>query len=172
MSSDSPIAIISPWDVVSLKSVTLKIRSGSTPRGSASSYLKERSEYALVRSQNIFDSHFSKEGLAFISDSQASGMEGVHLQSGDVLLNITGDGVTFARAAIVPDEILPACVNQHVSIIRPNTEVLCSGYLLCWLVYPTVKSYIESFNSGGSRRAITKGAIESFRIQLPPLGAS
>lgn len=66
MSSDSPIAIISPWDVVSLKSVTLKIKSGSTPRGGASSsYLKERSEYALVRSQNIFDSHFSKEGLAF-----------------------------------------------------------------------------------------------------------
>jgi type I restriction enzyme S subunit len=170
MSSDSPIAIIPPWDVVSLKSVTLKIGSGSTPRGGASSYLKERSEYALVRSQNIFDSHFSKEGLAFISDSQASEMEGVHLQSGDVLLNITGDGVTFARAAIVPDEILPACVNQHVSIIRPNTEVLCNGYLLGYLVHPTVKSYIESFNSGGSRRAITKGAIESFRIPLPPLG--
>jgi type I restriction enzyme S subunit len=169
MSSDSPISIIPSWDVVSLKSVTLKIGSGSTPRGGTSSYLKDRSEYALVRSQNIFDNHFSHEGLAFISDSQAAGMEGVRLRRGDVLLNITGDGVTFARATIVPDEILPACVNQHVSIIRPNTEVLCNGYLLSYLVHPTVKSYMESFNSGGSRRAITKGAIESFLIPLPPL---
>jgi type I restriction enzyme S subunit len=29
--------------------------------------------------------------------------------------------------------------------------------------------YIESFNSGGSRRAVTKGHIESFGLPLPPL---
>jgi type I restriction enzyme S subunit len=37
------------------------------------------------------------------------------------------------------------------------------------LTHPKVKSYIESFNAGGSRRAITKGHIESFRLALPPL---
>jgi type I restriction enzyme S subunit len=31
-----------------------------------------------------------------------------------------------------------------------------------------VKSYIESFNAGGSGRAITKGHIESFQVALPP----
>ena len=37
------------------------------------------------------------------------------------------------------------------------------------ITHPAVKSYIESFNAGGSRRAITKGHIESFRLALPPL---
>ncbi len=37
------------------------------------------------------------------------------------------------------------------------------------LTHPSAKAYIESFNSGGSRRAITKGHIESFQIPLPPL---
>lgn len=32
-----------------------------------------------------------------------------------------------------------------------------------------MKSYIEGFNAGGSRRAITKGHIESFQLPLPPL---
>jgi type I restriction enzyme S subunit len=32
-----------------------------------------------------------------------------------------------------------------------------------------MKGYIESFNSGGSRRAITKGHIGSFVIPLPPI---
>ena len=32
-----------------------------------------------------------------------------------------------------------------------------------------VKAYIESFNAGGSRRAITKGHIESFVVPIPPL---
>ena len=31
-----------------------------------------------------------------------------------LLLNITGDGITFARSCLVPQRILPACVNQHV----------------------------------------------------------
>jgi len=43
------------------------------------------------------------------------------------------------------------------------------GYVLSYLTHPQVKGYIESFNAGGSRRAITKGHIESFRLPLPPL---
>jgi len=41
--------------------------------------------------------------------------------------------------------------------------------LLAYLTHPLIKQYIESFNAGGSRRAITKGHIESFVIPLPPL---
>jgi type I restriction enzyme S subunit len=41
--------------------------------------------------------------------------------------------------------------------------------VLAFLTHPSVKPYIESFNAGGSRRAVTKGHIESFRIPLPPL---
>ena len=70
---------------------------------------------------------------------------------------------------MVPDAVLPACVNQHVSIIRPDPTICDAGYLLSVLTHPSAKGYIESFNSGGSRRAITKGHIESFGIPLPPL---
>jgi type I restriction enzyme S subunit len=93
----------------------------------------------------------------------------VVLQPGDLLLNITGDGVTFSRACAVPLEVLPACVNQHVSIVRVDQSIADPGYVLSYLTHPSVKSYIESFNAGGSRRAITKGHIESFEIPLPPL---
>ena len=37
-------------------------------------------------------------------------------------LNITGASV--ARCCIVPEDVLPARVNQHVSIIRPIAEKL------------------------------------------------
>ena len=86
-----------------------------------------------------------------------------------MLLNITGDGITFARASIVPEEILPAAVNQHVSIIRVNQTKCLPGYLLAYLCLPHVKEYIGSFNAGGSRRAVTKGHIESFEVPLAPL---
>jgi type I restriction enzyme S subunit len=70
---------------------------------------------------------------------------------------------------MVPNDVLPACVNQHVSIIRVDARRADPGYVLGFLTHPDVKSYIESFNAGGSRRAVTKGHIESFRLPLPPL---
>ncbi|WP_071192629.1 restriction endonuclease subunit S [Trichormus sp. NMC-1] len=157
------------WNLVKLKEITIKIGSGATPRGGDRVYLLNRKNFAFIRSQNVFNRYFNSEGLVFISDEHATELQKVSVLPGDLLLNITGDGVTFSRACIVPEEILPACVNQHVSIIRPNPKICDSGYLLSYLTHPLIKTYIESFNSGGSRRSITKGHIESFLISIPPL---
>ncbi len=157
------------WLVKRLGLFCTKIGTGATPRGGSEVYLNKRVSHALIRSQHVFDRHFESAGLAFISASHAKELRNAEVQSGDVLLNITGDGVTFGRSCIVPDNILPACVNQHVSIIRPDRRECDPGYLLSVLTHPAAKGYIESFNSGGSRRAITKGHIESFEIPLPPI---
>ncbi len=165
----SPIPCPSTWNLVRLKDICRKIGSGATPTGGQAAYLQKRENYVLVRSQNVFDRIFSQDGLAFISDEQAKGLKNVQLEMHDLLLNITGDGVTFGRACMVPESILPACVNQHVSIIRVDQSKADASYVLSYLTHPLIKTYIESFNAGGSRRAITKGHIESFILPLPPL---
>lgn len=157
------------WKVRRLRDVCSKIGSGATPTGGQANYLPSRENWALVRSQNVFDRRFDETGLAFITDEQAATLGGVVLQSEDVLLNITGDGVTFARSCQIPESALPAVVNQHVSIVRPKPDLLNPGFLLAYLTHPETKHYIEGFNAGGSRRAITKGHIEAFNIPLPPL---
>lgn len=157
------------WRLKKLGGICHKIGTGATPRGGQKVYLEKRIQHALIRSQNVFDRNFDPSGLVFITNHHASELSNAQVKSGDLLLNITGDGVTFGRSCIVPDEVLPACVNQHVSIIRLDTEQCEPGYLLSFLTHPQTKSYIESFNSGGSRRAITKGHIESFEIPLPPI---
>lgn len=159
------------WSSHELRTLVRKIRSGATPRGGAEAYLVERVNYALVRSQNVFDHRFESNGLAYITDKQARDLSGAELEADDVLLNITGDGVTFGRSCVVPSAALPACVNQHVMLIRVNPAKCVAGYLASWLALPETKSYIESFNAGGSRRAITKGHIEAFQVPLPPLAA-
>lgn len=157
------------WPCYELHTFVRKVRSGATPRGGAESYAAERSNYALVRSQNVFDHRFEPNGLAFISDSQARDLAGAELEANDVLLNITGDGVTFGRSCLAPSDVLPACVNQHVMLIRVDPTKCVAGYLASWLSLPDTKGYIESFNAGGSRRAITKGHIEAFKVPLPPI---
>lgn len=98
MAGESPISHSREWRVVRLGDIALKIGSGATPLGGEEAYLPIRSKFALVRSQNVFDRRFDETGLAFISDAQADRLKGVNLQEGDLLLNITGDGTTFARS--------------------------------------------------------------------------
>ncbi len=157
------------WRLARLADIAIKIGSGATPKGGGEVYLPQRQLYALVRSQNVFDRSFDTAGLAFISDEDAAGLRGVELQEGDILLNITGDGVTFGRSCLAPAAIFPAVVNQHVSIVRVDKARVAPGFALAFLTHPSIKHYIESFNAGGSRRAITKGHIESFVLPLPPL---
>jgi type I restriction enzyme S subunit len=164
-----PISCPPDWPLVRLHEIARKIGSGATPTGGQAAYQPLRTGFAFIRSQNVFDRAFSDAGLAFISEAQAHGLRGVQLEPHDLLLNITGDGVTFGRACMVPGEVLPACVNQHVSIIRLDPKRADPGFVLSYLTHPAIKEYIEAFNAGGSRRAITKAHIESFVVPLPPL---
>ncbi|MGY4539903.1 type I restriction enzyme S subunit [Mucilaginibacter sp. UYNi724] len=143
-----------------LKNLTLKIGSGATPNGGKSSY--QDCGTSLIRSQNVLDMHFSKDGLAFINDEQASKLNNVAVKKNDVLLNITGDSI--ARVCKVPINILPARVNQHVSIIRANTKI-DADYLLYYLIFR--KDYLLTISRvGGTRNALTKEAVEKIEIRL------
>lgn len=138
-----------------------KIGSGVTPRGGDATYIAEG--VALIRSQNIYNSEFSVGGLAFIDNQQADSMAGVTVEKGDVLLNITGDSV--ARACIVPESALPARVNQHVAIIRTDRAQIDPRFLMYYLVSPYMQAFMLSVaGSGGTRKALTKAMIESFKI--------
>ncbi len=146
------------------KDICTKIGSGATPTGGKEAY--KGGDYALVRSQNVLDYTFTTSGLAYINETQAKKLDGVKVESGDVLLNITGDSV--ARACIIPDKILPARVNQHVAIIRANNQYALNEYLLYFLQYN--KQYLLSISQGGgTRSAITKKMIEDIEIDLPSI---
>lgn len=143
-----------------LKNVTLKIGSGATPRGGQNVYQQEG--VALIRSQNVLDFSFSKSGLAYINKEQASLLNNVEVLKDDVLLNITGDSI--ARVCTVPSDILPARVNQHVSIIRVSND-LDNRYLLYYLQY--LKPYLLKIcKVGGTRNALTKEALEKLEIVI------
>jgi type I restriction enzyme S subunit len=149
---------------VRLGSVCNKIGSGATPRGGKEAY--KGGTTALIRSQNVYNEGFHREGLAFIDNGQADGLRNVEVLSNDVLLNITGDSV--ARACQVPDDVLPARVNQHVAIIRPKPAELDARFLRYALVAPDMQAHLLALASAGAtRNALTKGMMESLEIKAP-----
>ncbi len=153
------------WEKVKLGDVCSKIGSGATPKGGSAVYIKKGT--ALIRSQNVYNLSFEYDGLAFINDDAAKKLNGVTIEKNDVLLNITGDSV--ARSCVVPSELLPARVNQHVAIIRTDNTVLDPFFLNYYLVSPYMQSLMLGLavGKGASRNAMTKEMIENFEIPCP-----
>lgn len=155
----------SDWAPIRLGDVCKKIGSGATPRGGSDVYL-QKGPYALIRSQNVYNDGFHCDGLAFIGENHAAELENVEVLKGDILLNITGDSV--ARVCQVDPGVLPARVNQHVAIIRPDPDKLDPRFLRYFLVSSEMQTKLLSWaGSGGTRNALTKGMIESFNVLAP-----
>jgi type I restriction enzyme S subunit len=153
-------------NTVRLGDVSEKIGSGATPRGGDATYID--SGVALIRSQNVYNDRFAYEGLAHIDDIAAERLAGVTVAEGDVLLNITGDSV--ARVCLAPADVLPARVNQHVSIIRPKSDVLDPRFLRYYLVSPGMQRQMLGLASAGAtRKALTKAMIQDFSVPCPPI---
>ena len=148
-----------------LKQLCSKIGSGATPKGGKTAY--QESGVSLIRSTNVFDYAFSYDDLAHISDEQADQLSNVVVEENDVLFNITGVSVT--RCCIVPADVLPARVNQHVMILRPNAALPISYYIMTTLCSAENKAKLLGIaQSGSTREAINKQEMESFSIPVPP----
>lgn len=161
-----PVTNEKGWEVYTLKSVTSKIGSGATPKGGNESYKDEG--ISLIRSLNVYNNSFKYKDLAHIDNEQAEALNNVAIECGDVLLNITGASV--ARCCIVPIDVLPARVNQHVSIIRGKNIINNNflNYLLTSHAYQSLLIMLSKSN-GATREALTKGQLEALKIILPPL---
>lgn len=136
-----------------------KIGSGSTPRGGHKSYVSTGT--AFIRSQNVLMREFSGKGLAYITDEIHAEMAGTEVQPGDVLLNITG--ASIGRVCMVPADICPANVNQHVCIIRCGAK-LVPQFVMMYLSSPAFQKLINEIEAGGTRQALTKADIEDFEV--------
>lgn len=152
---------------VRLGDYCLKIGSGATPKGGANVYLTS-GDISLIRSQNIYNAGFRPEGLVYITADHADKLSNVAVQIDDILLNITGDSV--ARVCLAPQEFLPARVNQHVAIIRPDPKEFDARFLRYFLASSSQQNHLLTLASAGAtRNALTKANIETLDVYKPSM---
>ena len=153
------------WEEKTLGEICSKIGSGATPKGGKKIYIKNG--VSIIRSLNVHRNFFKYEDLAYIDNNSAKKLDNVIVKNNDVLFNITG--ASIARCCVVPKDVLPARVNQHVSIIRIKEGII--PHFLCYLL--NSKNYqlilLGIGESGSTRQAITKSDLEHFVIAYPPL---
>lgn len=163
----NPIENTMNWPKKLLRDITTKIGSGATPKGGRESY--PNAGVSLIRSMNVYDGQFLYKDLAHLTDEQATQLNGVTVEAEDVLVNITGASV--ARSCVVPKDVLPARVNQHVAIVRCNRKLLNPIFTNKMFINNEFKKALLSIgeSGGATRQAITKKQLEELSVVVPPL---
>lgn len=150
------------WPFARIKDIAVKIGSGVTPEGGASSYLDDG--IPLLRSQNVHFDGLRLDDVAFISNETHTEMAGSQLKARDVLLNITG--ASIGRCTFVPEDFGEGNVNQHVCIIRGNHKIN-HRFLAAFLSSPMGQEQILSSFTGASRQGLSHKELGLIRIPLP-----
>ena len=161
-----PIINTKKWKKEKCKNILTKIGSGATPQGGRESYKEEG--ISLIRSMNVHNGRFESKDLAYIDEKQAQKLDNVNIKENDVLINITGASV--ARCCIVPSYVIPARVNQHVSVLRCS-DMINSIFLCYQITNDSYQNLLKKIGTSGgaTREAITKKQIEDLEVILPPL---
>ena len=150
------------WEKCKLGELAVKVGSGSTPKGGNAVYTT--SGHCFVRSQNVGMGHLILNDIAYIDESTHQKQKSTELRTNDVLLNITG--ASIGRTALATEEINGGNVNQHVCIIRTNSNVEPS-YICDYIQTSKIQKYIQSLQTGGSREGLNFEQIRSFPINIP-----
>jgi type I restriction enzyme S subunit len=151
------------WKIKRLGFICQKIGSGKTPLGGSTTYFD--SGVLFIRSQNVYDEGLRINDVVYISEQTDSEMRSSRVLPGDILLNITG--ASLGRTCLVPDNFVPANVNQHVCIIR-LAEIKLRNFIAMVMKSYFIKIQIDTSQNGAAREGLNFEQISKLLFGLPP----
>jgi len=151
------------WQAVRLGDVCNLITSGS--RGWAEFYAKSGPKF--LRAQNIRFGRLRLDDLACVNPPAKSEGARTQVQAGDLLIVITGAGVT--NPALLDRNLGEAYVSQHVALVRPSNVALSRWLLLCLMAGPSGRDELVERAYGAGKPGLNLDNIRSLNTPIPPL---
>ena len=141
------------WGTSTLDDLTTELRRGISPKYTEVDGVR-------VINQRCIRNHSIDYSVCRLNDASLRKVEGRYLEVGDVLVNSTGVG-TLGRMAQVLYLNEPAVVDSHVTVVRPNAE-LVKPYMFGRLML-SIEPLVESMGLGST------GQTELSRVHLGEL---
>ncbi|MCV9387430.1 restriction endonuclease subunit S [Reichenbachiella ulvae] len=128
------------WEVKALGEITTELRRGISPK-----YIEEGG--VLVLNQKCIRNHEVDFSLGRRNDPTKKKVDGRLLQVGDMVVNSTGTG-TLGRVANIKSLSEPTTIDSHVTVLRPDTEKVCSNYFN-GIIF-SIEKFIEDMGEGST----------------------
>ena len=141
------------------------LTSGS--RGWAQYCVDNGSEW-FITIKNVKDCRISIDNMQPINAPDNAEAKRTKVQEGDLLISITAD---LGRTGVVTKEIADhgAYINQHLTCIRLNKEILNPLYVAFFMERPAGKEQFEAKNQSAVKAGLNFNSINSLRLLVPPM---
>lgn len=121
----------------------------------------------FITIRNVKDCHISVDNMQPINAPNNAEAKRTKVKEGDLLISITAD---LGRTGVVTKEIAEhgAYINQHLTCIRLNQDVLNPLYVSYFMESPAGKEQFESKNQSAVKAGLNFSSINSLRLVVPP----
>ena len=122
----------------------------------------------FITIKNVKDCCISIDNMQSINAPDNAEAKRTKVQEGDLLISITAD---LGRTGVVTKEIADhgAYINQHLTCIRLNKEVLNPHYVAFFMESPAGKEQFESKNQSAVKAGLNFHSINTLRLLVPPM---
>ncbi len=153
------------WDPAALDTVVARLESGSRPKGGVSS---DRGDIPSLGGENILSSGgITLEGVKLVPESFHRRMTKGHLADGDVLINKDGAQTGKVGWYHHPADGGPACINEHVFLLRGDPGRISQGYLYYTLLSEAGQMQVRRQISGSAQPGLKRGFTKGVVVPLP-----
>lgn len=152
------------WQIKRLEEVSEFITKGATP----TTYGFEWTESGIpfFKSDCIKEGKFIFGSFQYISDAAHKALNRSKIQSGDILISITGD---LGKVAIVPKNITEGNINQHIARIRVDDTIADKKFVYHWINQEKIRNYYNLIKTGLAYPQISLVQVRNTEIPLPDL---
>ena len=160
-----PIKNPKEYPVHQLSEFITSLTSGS--RGWAQYCVDDGSEW-FITIKNVKDCHIITDNMQPVNAPDNAEAKRTKVQEGDLLISITAD---LGRTGVVTKEIAEhgAYINQHLSCIRINKEVLNPLFVAHYMESPAGKEQFAAKNQSAVKAGLNFNSINSLRLIVPPM---
>jgi type I restriction enzyme S subunit len=153
------------WQISSLEDVA-EIQTGLSK---SSSRKGDFVRMPYLRVANVQDGHFDLSEVKEIEVPRES-VERFRVKEGDILLTEGGDFDKLGRGAVWRGEIKDCVHQNHIFVVRPNSNKLDGRFLAYQTQGPRGRSYFQSCSKQSTNLAsINSTQLRQFPTLLPPL---
>ena len=152
------------WKRCDIASVVSVLESGSRPKGGAST---ESGEIPSLGGENILRSGgVTLHEVKRVPRKFYEKMDKGHLLYGDVLIN--KDGAQTGKVGLYAQQnSKPSCINEHLFLIRGNSQKITQEYLYYTLLSQPSQNQIDAQMSGSAQPGLKSDFLSSVFAKIP-----
>lgn len=150
------------WDILCLEDVSTLVTSGS--RDWARFY--SESGALFVRIGNLTRDHINLrfDSIIYVNPPRNSDGQRTLLEEGDILISITAD---LGIIGVIPNGLGEAYINQHVALVRPNTERINPRFMGHYLAGTVSQTNISNLNDAGAKAGLNLPTVRKLQLASP-----